>query len=731
MIYESVHRGRCVYCKSSTFSYIFKLGPQFKRQRRANPEPSVVSMKSGASMNLPPALMQTCSRILIMNQWMMFIMKNKYERLFEGMKAQENQTLLKRIYTQLSASLRSHLDHLQTSSSQSDPLQIHHACDRNPGLRRRSEGGIFQEENQRRASSQFLLGISLESNQRLLQDLLTHTHNSSKDIRKITHYIKDRIKGRNMNDDDVDEDEDEDYDDEDDERLSSDRSINLFLCLSEVKDQTLYREIEEFVRSDKHSKKKLSAAHCSAIAYMLQMSEEVMDEFDLKKYNTTQEGRRRLIPAVINCTRALWSGCNLSDECCESLSSCLQSSTSLRELDLSNNDLQDSGVKLISDALKTHNCQLHTLRLSRCDLTDGCCESLSSCLQSSTAGPLSNNDLKDSGVKLISDALKTHNCQLHTLRLFGCDLTDGCCESLSSCLQSSTSLRELDLSDNDLKDSGVKLISDALKTHNCQLHTLRLSGCMVTDEGCCYLASALSSNPSHLRELDLSYNHPQHSALQLLSDRLNDPNYTLNTLNVSHGGQRRITAGPRKYACDVTLDPNTANTELKLSEENRKITRVRERQSYPDHPDRFDGVPQVLCRESLTGRCYWEAEWSESDVLISVSYKSINRKGKSDSVFGHNVKSWSLECSDDGLAAYHNGNETVIDVYPDVCERAGVYVDEPAGTLSFYSVSDTHTLTHLHTFYTTFTEPLYAGFAVFETSSVSLCDINSLYRASC
>ncbi|KAI7804316.1 putative stonustoxin subunit beta-like [Triplophysa rosa] len=178
-----------------------------------------------------------------------------------------------------------------------------------------------------------------------------------------------------------------------------------------------------------------------------------------------------------------------------------------------------------------------------------------------------------------------------------------------------------------------------------------------------------------------------------------------------------------RHACDLTLDPNTANTELKLSEENRNITGVRGRQSYPDHPDRFDHRPQVLCRQSLTGRCYWEAEWSESVVHISVSYKSISRKGRSrDSVFGLNDKSWILICSDNTFTARHNSKDTVINVSSVVCKRAGVYVDESAGTLSFYSVSDTHTLTHLHTFYTTFTEPLCAGFTVFEDSSVSLCD---------
>ncbi len=176
-------------------------------------------------------------------------------------------------------------------------------------------------------------------------------------------------------------------------------------------------------------------------------------------------------------------------------------------------------------------------------------------------------------------------------------------------------------------------------------------------------------------------------------------------------------------ACDLTLDPNTANTGLVLSEENRKVTRVEERQSYPDHPDRFDHHPQVLCSESLTGRCYWETEWSEA-VHISVSYKEIKRKGGSnDCWFGYNDNSWSLECSDQRFRVCHNNISTYISTACVSCKRAAVFLDELSGSLSFYSVSDTHTLTHVHTFTHTFTQPLHAGFTLSYNSSVSLYHI--------
>ncbi|XP_039465079.1 neoverrucotoxin subunit alpha-like, partial [Oreochromis aureus] len=174
----------------------------------------------------------------------------------------------------------------------------------------------------------------------------------------------------------------------------------------------------------------------------------------------------------------------------------------------------------------------------------------------------------------------------------------------------------------------------------------------------------------------------------------------------------------------LTIDTNTVHTNLQLSDNNRKVTHVNEVQSYPDHPDRFGCFDaQLLCRNGLTGRCYWEVEW-RGRVDISVSYRRIKRKGNSyDCMFGHNDQSWSLYCSHDGPESVcHNKRSTPISSSSSssVCNRVAVYVDCPAGTLSFYRVSS-DTLIHLHTFNTTFTETLYPGLKLGFGSSVSLC----------
>uniref|UniRef100_A0A8B9HFM8 Tripartite motif-containing protein 16-like n=1 Tax=Astyanax mexicanus TaxID=7994 RepID=A0A8B9HFM8_ASTMX len=176
-----------------------------------------------------------------------------------------------------------------------------------------------------------------------------------------------------------------------------------------------------------------------------------------------------------------------------------------------------------------------------------------------------------------------------------------------------------------------------------------------------------------------------------------------------------------QYFFPLTLDPSTLYHKLSLSEENKMVTWRGGAQRYPDHPERFDHWPQVLCKEGMSGRCCWEVEWNNGGwgVSISVSYKDISRKGKRDEfAFGGNSKSWSLLCSSI-LSFWHNNVETKIPGRSS--SRIGVYVDHSAGTLSFYSVSDTMTL--LHTVHTTFTQPLYAGFWL-RKGMLKLCDPN-------
>ncbi|XP_031417677.1 NLR family CARD domain-containing protein 3-like [Clupea harengus] len=426
----------------------------------------------------------------------------------------------------------------------------------------------------------FLHGMSLETNQRILGGLLPNVESDSETMRKIIGNLK-KMQRKN---------------------ISAERCMNLFHCLSEMNDCSVREEVQGFLNSEKGSVKVLSLAHCSALAYMLQFSDEVQEEFDLRKYNTSDEGRKRLVPAVKSCSKALLVGCKLSENSCDIVASALQSENS--------------------------------------------------------------------------------------------------------------ALRELDLSDNDLQDSGVKILCAGLKSTNCKLEKLRLSCCGITRAGCEALASALRSKPSYLTELDLSRNYPGVEGKAKLSKIQKKQQCTI---SFDDEAEYWLKSGLREYACEITLNPNTAHR--KLSWKNQKVNVHESDQEHPDCPERFKHCQQFLCSEGLTGKAYWEIDWN-GRASIGVAYKSISRDRLDKSRLGCNNKSWSLECYLSEYLAKHNNETEHIPAPRSHSGRLGVFLDWQGGTLSFYSVSS-GTLSHLHTFHGRFGEPLYPGFEV--SKSVTIC----------
>lgn len=178
---------------------------------------------------------------------------------------------------------------------------------------------------------------------------------------------------------------------------------------------------------------------------------------------------------------------------------------------------------------------------------------------------------------------------------------------------------------------------------------------------------------------------------------------------------------PSLDACQLTLDQNTAYRQLYLSRGNRKAALKRDPQSYPDSPARFDSLPQVLCKEPLSGGTYyWEVDWSGEGASIGIAYKGIKRSGYSDSCrIGYNRKSWSLFCSDSSYSARHNKDQQ--EVSAPYSSRIGVFLDHAGGTLSFYAVGETMSL--IHRFNASFSEPVYPGFWVWYESAITIIQL--------
>ncbi|XP_026179722.1 NACHT, LRR and PYD domains-containing protein 3-like [Mastacembelus armatus] len=439
----------------------------------------------------------------------------------------------------------------------------------------------------------FLLGLSQDKNRKLLQKI-GFTPSQSQSNKETIIYIHEKIK-----------------------KLSyTDKSINLFYCLNELGDQSLVEQVQKYQSSGDVSK--ISPSHWSALAFVLLVSDENLDVFDLKDYDRSDAVLERLVPVLKAAKTALLNDCHLTDRSCKCISSVLSSKSSgLEELDLSRNELLDSGINLLSDGLKSPNCKLQRLSLEECSITAKGHLSLSSGLASHSclreldisknkilvvdmmdhkerlmvshllkappADPLtsvvpvlevvnkcsletlrlSECGITGDGWKTVASALglnisllknldlsrnsfggrevshlcsflKHPECQLERLWLFNTDLEKKSAAALASALASNPfHLRELDLGGNNLGDAGVTEIAAVLKDPNCKMDILRLSGCRFSRSGCAALASSLKSNPAHLKVLDLSRNDLQDSGVKNLSEFLEEPLCHLESLNLT------------------------------------------------------------------------------------------------------------------------------------------------------------------------------------------------------
>ncbi|XP_076134046.1 NACHT, LRR and PYD domains-containing protein 3-like [Alosa pseudoharengus] len=360
----------------------------------------------------------------------------------------------------------------------------------------------------------FLLGLSLESNQILLNDLLPQSNSQSDSTGQTVQYVKQKIR----------------------DQSSSDRRINLFYCLNELNHHAVVEVIDR--SSGTLSVDTLLPGEWKTMIFKFEMSEDQLAEFDLQRYIKTpekdqtellspEEVFQRLVPVTTTSTSAELNNCSLTEKSISYLASALTAhSSSLRRLNLSGNKLLDSGMELLCSALSHQKCKLEKLQLKVCSLTKKSCSYLASSLTAHSSSlrllDLTSNELLDSGLELLCYALCHQNCKLEELELRSCNLTEKSCSYLASALTAhSSSLRLLDLTGNELLDSGVELLCSALCHQNCKLEEFKLEYCNLTDKGCSYLASALTAHSSSLRLLNLSENNLLDSGVELLCSAQN------------------------------------------------------------------------------------------------------------------------------------------------------------------------------------------------------------------
>ncbi|XP_029025673.1 uncharacterized protein LOC114867282 [Betta splendens] len=434
----------------------------------------------------------------------------------------------------------------------------------------------------------FLLGLSLETNQNLLQDIQKKTQNTEKNIKKTIEFIKEKLTEENSN---------------------ADKNLNLLYCLNELNDHSLVKEVKTYLQSETKEFETFSVAQWSALTFVLLTSDEKLDVFDLKKYLKSEKVLLGMLPVVKVSKTTLLSWCELSEESCRGLNTSVLTSAS-------------------------------------------------------------------------------------------------------------SNLTKLDMSHNDLCDSGVKFLADGLKSVHCKLEILKLAGCQVTEKGCLSLADALKTNrSSHLKELDLRYNHPGDIGINELCDI---PNLKL---RFERGGEHRLKSGLKKYAPKLVFDENTAGKRLVLCEGNRKVKTVKkvdEKVSRPENDSRFKRS-QVLCEceEGLDGICYWEVEWAGT-VGIAVTYEDVGRRWDRSGGLGCNENSWSLLCSKEGYKAIHG--TTSKPLQKPCSQKLGVFLDWECGILRYLEISSERP-TLIHEFKVKFTKPLFPGFW-FKRGSVTLCEMD-------